>query len=411
VSTSLSAAILAEETGASAERIGWIERIGILRAAEPGRYVPGDVFRVRMIVALLEAGFTEDEVAWATTEGALDLAHVDAYPLTEPSKRSDRPFEGFAGNLGLRSASTLIDLFRVLELPEPEPGAPLRQQEEALFSEFLRVWRLAQDDEAPTRAARLIGEGTRLATMGWSELFGQEVAGAARDRFLRNEIETYPQEIIDAAAVMMHLLPTMMAWLVRRYTQQAIVAGIVENFESLLEQRGLPRRPRPEAVPALVFADLSGFTELTERRGDDAAAVTAASLQRQAETTARTNGGRLVKLLGDGVMLLFPEPAAAVAAAIDLIRTSTHDRSLPIHAGVHAGPVVQRDRDVFGRTVNLASRIAETAGPNEVIVSRSVVDAVPSGRFRFEPVAEVELKGVAAPLSLFRATAPASDGS
>jgi adenylate cyclase len=409
VSTSLSAARLAEETAVSAERISWLERIGILRPAEPGRHVPGDVFRVRMVVALLEAGFTEDEVAWAASEGALDLGHIDAYPLTEPSVPSDRSVEVFAGNLGLPSASTLIDLYRVLGLPEPEPGAALREDEEALFSEFLRVWRLADDDEAPARAARLIGEGTRLATMGWSELFGQEVAGAARDRFLRNEIETYPQEIIDAAAVMMHLLPTMMAWLVRRYTQQAIVACIVENFEALLELRGLPRASRPEAVPALVFADLSGFTELTERRGDDAAAVAAAGLQRRAETIARTNGGRLVKLLGDGAMLLFPEPEAAVAAALEL--TAAGDPGLPIHAGVHAGPVVQRDRDVFGRTVNLASRIAGTAGPNEVIVSGSVVEALRSGRFRFEPVAEVELKGVAAPVPLFRAATTASHGT
>jgi hypothetical protein len=229
----LSAAELADEAAGSPEQIQWLERIGILRPAEPDRYVPGDVFRVRMVVALLEAGFSENEVEWAASEGGLDLGHIDAYPLTEPSERSDRPFEAFADSIALPDPSAVIDLFRVLGLPEPEPGAALRRDEETLFADFLRVWRLAEDDEAPARAARLIGEGTRLATMGWSELFGEEVAGVARDRFLRNEIQTYPQEIIHAAAVMMHLLPTMMAWLVRRYTQQAVVAGIVENFEAL----------------------------------------------------------------------------------------------------------------------------------------------------------------------------------
>jgi class 3 adenylate cyclase len=399
MSANLSAARLAEETSSSSERIGWLERIGILRPAA-GRYVPGDIFRVRMVVALLEAGFTEAEVEWAVSEGALDLGHVDVYPLTEPSEPSDRSFEGFAADLGLPDASALVDLYRVLGLPEPEWGAALRRDEEALFSEFLRVWRLADDDEIPARAARLVGEGTRLATMGWSELFGEEVAGPARDRFLRNEIEIYPRAIIDAAAAMMRLLPTMMAWLARRTMQQAIVAGIVENFEALLELRGLPRQSRPETAPAIVFADLSGFTELTERRGDDAAAVTAASLQRHAEATARTHGGRVVKLLGDGVMILFPEPEAAVAAATELTQTST---GLPVHAGVHAGPVVQRDRDVYGRTVNLAARIADTAGPNEVVVSSSVADAVGPGRFVFEPMAEVELKGVPEPVPLLLA--------
>jgi class 3 adenylate cyclase len=201
---------------------------------------------------------------------------------------------------------------------------------------------------------------------------------------------------------MMRLLPEMMAWLVRRYTQQAVVAGIVENFESILALRGVPREPRRHSQPAVVFADLSGFTELTEQRGDAAAVHSAASLRGEAEAVARAHGGRLVKFLGDGVMLTFPEPDAALDAALDLTGTFAGDgHGQPVHAGVHTGPVVERDRDVFGRTVNLASRIADQAGPDEVVVSDAVAGAVDAERFTFEPVAPTELKGVAQPVPLF----------
>jgi adenylate cyclase len=403
VAAYLSAAELAEESAETPARLEWLEQIGILRPAEPDRYVPGDAFRARMVGALLDAGFTPDEVGWAASEGALDLSHIDAYPLTEGSEPSTRSFEEFADSEGVSTESTLPELYRVLGLPEPASGSNLRRDEEELLSDFLRVWRLALDEDAATRAARLIGQGTRLAAMGWSELFGDQVAGVARDRYVRGEIETYPQEIIDGAAAMMRLLPRMMAWLARRYTQQAVVAGIVENFEALLSLRGLPRATRTETPPAVVFVDLSGFTELTEERGDDAAVRSAASLQREAEAVAGAKDGRLVKLLGDGAMLYFRRPEAAVDAALELTRTLGADVGLPIHAGAHAGPVVERDRDVFGRTVNLASRIADAAGPNEVVVSDAVVEAVGAGRFRFEPMADVELKVVAEPVRLFRA--------
>ena len=78
------------------------------------------------------------------------------------------------------------------------------------------------------------------------------------------------------------------------------------------------------------------------------------------------------------------------------------DLGVPARAGVHVGPVIERDRDLFGRTVNLASRIAEAAGPGEVIVSETVTRAVPNRALRFEPMPKARLKGVAEPVPLFR---------
>jgi class 3 adenylate cyclase len=86
----------------------------------------------------------------------------------------------------------------------------------------------------------------------------------------------------------------------------------------------------------------------------------------------------------------------------------SREGALSSHAGVHIGPVIERDLDVFGQTVNLASRIADAAGPGEVLASTSVAEAADDGAFRFEQVEAAELKGVPGPVDLFRVTRTAS---
>jgi class 3 adenylate cyclase len=152
----------------------------------------------------------------------------------------------------------------------------------------------------------------------------------------------------------------------------------------------------------VVFVDLSGYTRLTEERGDEVAVRFASSLQREAEATATVNDGRLVKLLGDGVMLRFPDAERGLDAAVGMVRALSSQGSLTAHAGVHAGPVIERDLDLFGRTVNLASRLAEAAGPGEVLVTEVVRDAVDRPTIRFEPADGTVLKGIAEPTALFR---------
>src|SRR5687768_16374372 len=98
----------------------------------------------------------------------------------------------------------------------------------------------------------------------------------------------------------------MMAWLVQRYNEQRRVASLVEGFEEFLASRGLGPAPQPTPPPAVVFVDLFGYTRLTEERGDEVAVGFASTLQRRAEAVAASNGGRLVKLLGDGAMLRLP---------------------------------------------------------------------------------------------------------
>jgi class 3 adenylate cyclase len=299
-------------------------------------------------------------------------------------------------------------VYEVLGLPPPDPAAPLAGDEEELLAEFMRTWSLAVDPETLVRAARLAADGTRMAAIGWPDLYDEQVAGAARGRLARGEVDEFPREVVEGGVALVALLPRLLTWLTHRYVEERIVAGIVENFEEVLAFDGrTARRVPPTAQRAVVFADVSGYTNVTEERGDEAAVRIASALQRQAEEVALRHGGRLVKLLGDGAMLYFREPAAGVEACMNLVDALGSELGVAAHAGIHAGPVIERDRDIYGRTVNLAARIAGTAGPSEVVASSDVAEAVELPGIRFQPVGEATLKGVAEPVALFRVVAGA----
>ena len=189
-----------------------------------------------------------------------------------------------------------------------------------------------------------------------------------------------------------------------RHQEHVWLGNLVERIEGALEEMGLmDRLARP---PAMCFLDLVGYTRLTEEEGDQAAAELAASLAGVVQGVSLHHGGRAVKWLGDGVMFFFPDPGEGVRSALEMVDETSAAGLPPAHVGLHAGPVVQQDGDYFGRTVNLASRIAGQAGQGEVLVSEEVVAS--AGQVegaRFEDAGLAELKNVARPVRLWRATA------
>ena len=156
--------------------------------------------------------------------------------------------------------------------------------------------------------------------------------------------------------------------------------------------------------PAMVFLDLTGYTRLTEERGDDAAAELAVSLASLVQRESQRRGGRPVKWLGDGVMFHFPDPSQAVECSLDLVEKAPAAGMPPAHVGVNAGPVVFRDGDYFGRTVNTAARIAAHAKAGETLVSEDVVEATKDGPIRYLDAGTVELNGLLTPIRLYRAS-------
>jgi adenylate cyclase len=396
-----STAEVAVESECSQERVRWMTSIGLLTPDEDGRLTFGAVLTVKMTSALLDSGVPAESIERAATEGMLRFQRTDEYLPYETGPRSGRTFAEFQASAGPR-AELLPAVFEVIGLPKPNPSEPIHLDEENLLERFLDAWAMAPDEDALIRAARLMAQGTRAATLGWRDLLDEQLAEPAREKLFRGELDEFPDDVRVAFTKVTHLAPEMFTWLSARYLENQTVSAIVDGFERFLATRGLAPIPEPPRPPAIVFVDLTGFTRLTRERGDESAVAAATSLQRNADATATRHGGRLVKLLGDGAMLRFTGATVGVEAALDLVDTMSDEGAFSPHAGIHTGPVIERDLDVFGATVNLASRIADVAGPGEVLASEAVVEATGDGTFKFDRIGDAELKGLSGPIALYR---------
>jgi class 3 adenylate cyclase len=164
---------------------------------------------------------------------------------------------------------------------------------------------------------------------------------------------------------------------------------------------GRRRQMRRHPAPTFVFADLAGYTALTEQRGDEAAAQVAREFRRVMCALSRDHGAWQVKSMGDGVMIWAPDARDAIALAARTIeQVGTRPDLLPVRVGVHTGPAVMRGCDWYGSAVNVAARLAAEAAPNEALVSSSTRAAsreAIAGRMR-----ELSLRGVERPVAAWR---------
>jgi class 3 adenylate cyclase len=156
--------------------------------------------------------------------------------------------------------------------------------------------------------------------------------------------------------------------------------------------------PRTEEM-AVVFTDLEGFTAFTAAEGDDTASRLLDGHYRTVDAVVRGRGGRVVKRLGDGHLVTFSAPEAAVHAGLELLEAAPP--GLALRAGTHAGAVTPMGDDVLGSVVNLASRVVDAAAGGESLVTGAVLDRVgdvPGVRFGLTRPAH--LKGFADPVDL-----------
>jgi adenylate cyclase len=143
----------------------------------------------------------------------------------------------------------------------------------------------------------------------------------------------------------------------------------------VLWNRGIGPRSRDTPNTAtVVFVDIEGFTAYTAEHGDDAALELLAEHQRVAAGIVRRNGGRVVKHLGDGLMLVFPAATSGVRAAVELVETPPEP--LKLRAGVHTGQVIVTSDDLVGIVVNVAARVTDLAKGGEVLVTSDTMEQV-----------------------------------
>ena len=395
----LTASEFAREADVDPSLIDELLRIGALRSADDGSFSSGDIVRVQTVKSGIDAGISLENLERTLAERLQTLDYIDQFYL-EPAPRSDRTYAEFAASLG-GSAAHLPTVYAAFGLPEPAPDTRLRTDEEQVVRAFLDGWGAFGDVEMLVRAARLHGEGIRRIVGSMVSLYFEKVSAPLSQQGL--DIDELVRRTVEPATRIVRLEPELLVWLEQRHLEHAINALNFDELERTLVARGW-LAPKPEAPAAIAFVVLSGFTDTTERSGDEVASRLAARLQDLADAVARRYRGRVVKLLGDGVMFRFANAADAIRAALAMIDDAPRAGLPAAHAGVDAGPLIERDGDFYGRTVNLASRITDTAGPGEVLVSPAAREAASESGIAFEPIASADLKGIADPVRLFRAS-------
>jgi adenylate cyclase len=129
-----------------------------------------------------------------------------------------------------------------------------------------------------------------------------------------------------------------------------------------------------EPEHTFLFADLVGFTALTDAEGDERAAAVGAALQLRVREVAADHQAEVVKAMGDAAMVRCCDPATAIRLALRLVEDVDSDPALPpIRIGVHSGSAISHDGDWYGRAVNVAARLCSVAAGGEVLVSESTL--------------------------------------
>ena len=249
-------------------------------------------------------------------------------------------------------------VFLAFGLPQPLPN-DLAREDDAAILRGLKALLDAIDEADVLGLARLSGDALRGLAEHQLHLFHTRV----EDRFRKAGVPE--AQVLDVALreVGVRTSPLgelLAAWLYRRHSETFTVEHRVLHGEDDLERAGIHRRA-PADPPAIVFLDITGYTRLTEELGDEASAAMPMRLASLVQEAASRYSGRTLKWIGDGVELYFRRPADAVRCSLEL-RDRIPEADIPgTHVGINAGPVVYENGDFYGRTVNIAARIAAYA--------------------------------------------------
>jgi adenylate cyclase len=197
------------------------------------------------------------------------------------------------------------------------------------------------------------------------------------------------------AAELLPLASPIMDRVHQRQLQHFLGQDVVGHLESEAADADLGRMR-----VVIAFADLAGYTRLTEEAGEEEALDV---VERFIESVGETlsDDARVIKTIGDEVMVVGADASALVDWAVGFQALNAGRRPLP-RIGIHSGDALYRDGDYYGRSVNLASRVGARAAGGEVLVTRPVVESA-GDHLTFEPIGQVKLKGFREATDLFLA--------
>jgi adenylate cyclase len=372
--------------------------LGILVPRDGDRFTTGDVRRATIVAALEQAGLPLAGIGEALRRGNLSLDFADQPSYERFASLGARSFRDVSAETGI-PLDLLLVVREAMGFAQPQPDDRIRADE----LEVVPLVKLQLEHGFPSplieRTLRTYGDSLRRVA--------ETEAGWWRTEILEPLYASgkSPAEVGELTARFASdynvLSDRAMLGLYHGQQSNAWIKNIFEAFERALAEAGL--HSRLDRPPVICFLDLTGYTRLTDERGDQAAAELAGRLARLVQRTSVAHGGKPVKWLGDGVMFHFRESGPAVLAALEMVESAAQTGLPPAHVGLHAGPVLFQEGDYFGRTVNAAARIADYARQGEVLVSHEVVDSSDVAGITFTEIGPVELKGLSGLLRLYAA--------
>jgi adenylate cyclase len=386
--------------GVDDDYVHHLHKLGALRGHDDA-YEERDVHVAALLHMWERAGLSAPAILAAVDAGTLSLEFLDA-PAWELPEPLPITYREFAAERGI-SLHLLQGIQQAMGFAAPDPD-DLVPRDEAVLTGLARILLdIGASDEGIRRLFRAYADNVRRLAMAEADLYLEELerrwAGSGADE---SELMLRGADLGRQMAEPVH--QTIRA-IYERQRQHIWTGYGIQRAEMALGRAGLLERA--ESTPAICFVDMTGFTRLTEEHGDEKAARLATSLAELVNDVSRRHGGRAIRWLGDGGLFYFDEVNAAFAAALEMSERAPATGLPSTHIGVQAGPVVFRDGDVYGRTVNIASRIADQAEAGEILTSQETVERAADGGVSFVQAHTAELKGVAEPVTLYRVLRPA----
>jgi adenylate cyclase len=362
---------------------------GLVTLGEDGLPNAATLASARVVARLRERGFSLKEIREATESGKLASSYIEGLLPDAPAHWT---LERAARETGLEPA--LIERIFMsmgfgaqgMEHLTDDDVQLLRYAAAVLaaglplvaFLQLVRVYgtAMSQIADAEVRLFHLYVHEPlmRDGVPGWE--MAEEMAGLAR------EILPLASPIMDHAH--------------NRFLQHFIEQDVIGHMEADLGSGPLDLG---RLRVAIAFADLAGYTRLTEEVGDEEAVSAVERFVEQVELSL-PDDARIIKTIGDEVMVVGSDPGALLDWAVTFQR-DVAQRPLP-RIGMHYGETLYRDGDYYGREVNQASRVAARAAGGEVLVTKPVMDAARNGLI-FDRIGEVRLKGFTETTELFLA--------
>jgi adenylate cyclase len=362
----------------------WV-REGVVPEYE-GAWTPAALGKARLIRRLRDRGYTLAQLRHATAEGRLAFGRIlelfESGGATYTRKQATR-----------RTGVDAVTVDRVaagLGIPAGDPLDEVAMQVVGYVAAAVKAG-------LPREAMQQL---TRVYAQAISQIADAEVRLVhlyVHEPLMRSggSAEEMADTMLTVAEGLLPISTPLLEQLHRRMLMHFIDQDVVGHMEAELstDEQGVGRMR-----VAIAFADLAGYTQLTEARGD-LHALDVVDRFIASVTATLPEDSRVIKTIGDEVMVVGSDPAALAAWAARL-GPLMPEEPRP-RAAVHYGYAQYREGDYFGREVNLASRVQAESGPGEVLVTRAVIDAGGSG-LRFEPLPEVRLRGFSEPTELFR---------